>query len=237
MSLETARRTAQQEILDDFEFQGPALEKTLKDLERVNWWLGGNRINIEGISKILKEKEHQGRVHIADVGCASGEALRKLSHWGARKGMALEFTGIDANPHAIAMARKASREYPEIQYRTMDMFSEEFEGFQCDILLCSLTLHHFRDEQIKRLLDLFHRQARLGVVINDLHRSRLAYWLFQVFCWMCIDNEIARKDGLLSILRGFKRKELEAFSRDVPRSHHDITWRWAFRYAWIIHKI
>jgi hypothetical protein len=41
---------------------------------------------------------------------------------------------------------------------------------------------------------------------------------------------------LVSILRGFKKKELQAFSKQLNLTKYTIDWKWAFRYQWIIEK-
>ena len=46
-------RTSEEEIMDDFYLQGEELRRTLEDLDKVNKWLGGNRITLEGIRKLL----------------------------------------------------------------------------------------------------------------------------------------------------------------------------------------
>jgi hypothetical protein len=47
---------------------------------------------------------------------------------------------------------------------------------------------------------------------------------------------MSREDGLVSILRGFKKKELEIFSNKLKFVNYKIQWKWAFRYQWIIRK-
>jgi hypothetical protein len=47
---------------------------------------------------------------------------------------------------------------------------------------------------------------------------------------------MSREDGLTSILRGFKKEELEAFSKKLGFKKYSIQWKWAFRYQWIIRK-
>ena len=47
---------------------------------------------------------------------------------------------------------------------------------------------------------------------------------------------MTREDGLTSILKAFKRKDLERFSNKI-KYKSTLTWRWAFRYLWIIKKI
>jgi hypothetical protein len=50
-----------------------------------------------------------------------------------------------------------------------------------------------------------------------------------------IGNKMTREDGLTSILKAFKRIDLEEFSKKLNYKS-TITWRWAFRYQWIINK-
>jgi hypothetical protein len=75
------------------------------------------------------------------------------------------------------------------------------------------------------------------MVINDLERSALAYRLFQALCFVFRLSEMSKKDGLISILRGFKREELEQFSKKANFKNYSIQWKWAFRYQWIIRKV
>ena len=77
----------------------------------------------------------------------------------------------------------------------------------------------------------------MGIVINDLQRSKLAYKLFKIICMLFSLSKMSREDGLISILRGFKKKELEEFSKKLNLKNYTINWKWAFRYQWIIVKI
>jgi hypothetical protein len=103
--------------------------------------------------------------------------------------------------------------------------------------LCTLTLHHFKESEIFDIMTVFHTNATVGVIINDLQRSSLAYRLFQSLCFVFKLNTMSREDGLISILRGFKKKELIDFSEKLNFSNYTIKWKWAFRYQWIISKI
>ena len=144
--------------------------------------------------------------------------------------------GIDANAFTINHAQNLSKNYSNISYECLDIFSSSFVEIKCDIVLCTLTLHHFKDQEIERLLAVFYEQARLGVVINDLHRSAVAYRLFQALCFVFQLNAMSREDGLTSILRGFKKEDLEEFSKKLNFKNDTIRWKWAFRYQWIITK-
>jgi len=234
--IDTSKRTSESEIMDDFDLQGEELGKTLNDLDNINSWLGGNKITINGVGKILQESSPKNTIRIADIGCGNGAMLRKLAEWGRRNGYSFELIGIDANTHAIAIGEDLSADYPEIKYKSLNIFSDEFRNLHFDIILCTLTLHHFKDQEIIDLLNQLYGQVKKGIIINDLHRSSAAYILFQAFCGAFVNNEIARKDGLISILRGFKKSDLNSYKEQIPGKNHSIKWRWAFRYQWIIEK-
>jgi hypothetical protein len=99
-----------------------------------------------------------------------------------------------------------------------------------------LTLHHFKDDEIISLLNVFYQNAHIGIVVNDLQRSAIAYRLFQGLCIVFRLNKMSIEDGLTSILRGFKKQELIDFSKKLNFKKYIIQWKWAFRYQWIIFK-
>jgi 2-polyprenyl-3-methyl-5-hydroxy-6-metoxy-1,4-benzoquinol methylase len=162
--------------------------------------------------------------------------LRTLSDFGYKNNYKFNLIGIDANAFTIDYATKLSKEYPNISYKCEDIFSKVFSQLEYDIMLCTLTLHHFKNEQINYLIELFSKQARIGIVINDLHRNIIAYRAFQVLCFIFRLNRMSREDGLVSILRGFKKQELINFSKINKLENYTINWKWAFRYQWIIKK-
>lgn len=227
-------RTSDEEVMDDFYLEGEELREILKDLDKVNKWLGGNRISIEGIRKILKGMP-LSPIKILDVGCGNGSMLREVAEYGRKNDLRFELVGIDANESAIKIARELAKNYPEISFLPMNIFSENFENMEADIILCTLTLHHFKEKEIEQLVKLFLSNSRMGVVINDLERSPVAYHLFQLFCVAFINNEVARKDGLTSIRRGFKMQDLKKYGQEIS-AVQEIKWKWAFRYQWILYK-
>lgn len=234
MSINTTYRTNQPEIMDDFDLKGNILKDALDKIAKINQLLGGNKLTLEGVKNILKQNEIHKKISIVDVGCGNGDMLRTLADYLEENGIKCKLIGIDANKFAVNYARKLSIHYPNIKYRCEDIFDAEFEKLEYDIVLCTLTLHHFKDAEIVRLLKVFKANAKMGIVINDLQRSPISYRLFQVLCFVFRLNDMSREDGLVSILRGFKKPELEAFSRKLRFKKYSIEWKWAFRYQWII---
>jgi 2-polyprenyl-3-methyl-5-hydroxy-6-metoxy-1,4-benzoquinol methylase len=236
MFIQTRNRTDDPEIMDDFNIKGDVLKDALDKIARINHLLGGNKLTLSGVKKLLRKVSGQNLIKIVDVGCGNGDMLRRLADYGLQKNLNLELIGVDANTFTIDYAAALSSGYENINYTCEDIFSKSFSELKYDIVLCTLTLHHFKKDEILSLLDTFYGNAKLGFVINDLHRNVLAYRLFQALCFVFRLNEMSRKDGLTSILRGFKKQELIDFSKKLKFKKYSIEWKWAFRYQWIVEK-
>ncbi|MBT0608685.1 methyltransferase domain-containing protein [Aequorivita echinoideorum] len=229
-------RSKQPEIMDDFHLQGNEMKVLLNDLKRVNRWLGGNSVTLDGIEILLKNYSKKDKITIIDFGCGDGEMLRQCAKFGHHNGYNFNLIGIDFNPNILIEASKKSDGFPNISYQKMDVFSAENLIPNCDIALCTLFLHHFRNEKIEFLLKKILNKTSIGVVINDLQRSRIAFQLFKLISNPFLKTKIARHDGLVSVARGFKKQELALISTKLDSQHNSIKWRWAFRYQWIIKK-
>jgi 2-polyprenyl-3-methyl-5-hydroxy-6-metoxy-1,4-benzoquinol methylase len=223
--------------MDDFLLEGEELRTTLDRIAKINRFLGGNSITLNGVKKLLSTSNKNETITIVDIGCGNGDMLRLLSDYGNRHHIKLALLGIDANLYTINYAANLSKDYTNISYLCADIFEENFEDVKYDIVLCTLTIHHFDDEAILRLLGSLVKVSKLGVVINDLQRSKMAYRLFQTIAVVFRLNRMTKVDGLVSILRGFKKDELIQFSHKLKLENYSIQWKWAFRYQWIISNI
>lgn len=237
MSVSTKYRTEEIEMMDDFSLQSEELIGALDQIASINQLLGGNKLTLHGVKKLLNKADFSETITIADIGCGNGDMLRMLSKYGEKNNLNFKLIGIDANAFTIDYARKLSADFPNIEYKCMDIFSEHFKSLKYDIVLCTLTLHHFSSEEIGNLMNVLNQNASVGIVVNDLHRSKLAYRLFQLISVVFNLNKMSRNDGLISILKGFKKKELEQLSKKMNLKNYSINWKWAFRYQWIISKI
>ena len=236
MVINTKNRSSAPEIMDDFAMEGEILRDALDKIAKINQLLGGNQLTLRGVQDLMATIPQQAEISIIDIGCGNGDMLRTLADYGLKNQLNFKLTGIDANAFTINHARELSITYPNIKYRCEDVFGQDFAALKYDIVLCTLTLHHFKDDEIMVLMSVFSANSRVGIVINDLHRSALAYRLFQALCFVFRLNAMSRDDGLVSILRGFKKNELVYFSKKLNFKNYKIQWKWAFRYQWIIRK-
>jgi len=237
MFINTKYRTDKSEIMDDFTLEGENLRDALDKIAKINQLLGGNKLTLLGVKSLLKNVDTNAEITIADVGCGNGDMLRTLADYGFKNNFKFKLIGIDANNFTVNHAISLSKKYTNISYRCEDVFDKAFTELKYDIVLSTLVLHHFKEDEIIKILRLFYTNAKLGIVINDLQRSLIAYRLFQALCFVFRLNTMSREDGLISILRGFKKEDLILFSEKLNFKKYTIEWRWAFRYQWIIAKI
>lgn len=233
--VDTTFRSEETEIMDDFSLEGELFRDTLDKLETINRTLGGNIVTINGVKKLIKDQSKDKTITIVDLGCGHGDILRDLAKFGRKKGYKFKLIGIDANQDAVDYANELSAAYPELSFETIDIFSADFQRLEYDVVLCTLFAHHFKDEELKTLLKGLINKATLGIVVNDLHRHKLAYYLFKLI-GLFVKNKMVREDGLTSILRAFKRKDLENISKEI-NAKASIQWKWAFRYQWILQRV
>lgn len=227
-------RSTQEEILDSFELQGPEMEVMLNDLKTVNKILGGQQVTLDGITKLLKGRTKEDVITIIDIGCGDGDMLRNIAKFGVVQQYNFNLVGIDGNEHIIKIAEEKSKTFSNISFKTKDIFSEGAIVSEYDIALCTLFLHHFKNEGIIEILKKLSAEANVGVVVNDLHRSRTAFWLFRLFSSIFIKSKIAKHDGLVSVARGFKRKDLKRLASQITGTTSKVQWKWAFRWQWIV---
>ena len=226
-------RSNQLEIMDDLELQGESMKVLLDDLKVVNKWLGGNMITFDGMEQLLSKFDKNKSLTLLDVGCGDGEMLRQCAQWASKRALKLNVIGIDANRHILDEAIKRTSDSTQSSFKVMNILSEKENLPKFDIALCTLFIHHLSETEIVQLLKRLSSEAKVGVVINDLHRSRWAFWLFRIFSVAFLKTKIAKHDGLVSVARGFKKRELTKISEKIEGQHR-IQWKWAFRYQWII---
>ncbi len=226
-----SQRSSASEIMDNLNCSGEVVNQTLRELDVINRWLGGNRITLQALQQVMAENS-RACYAIADLGCGSGEMLRLIKDKFAQYTLLL--TGIDANPHIIEFARRHLHDNT-IALIAEDIFSSSFRNRSFDIVLATLFLHHFTSEQLVQIFKLLTQQARLAVIVNDLHRHPLAYYSIRLLTQLFSKSAMVKYDAPLSVLRGFTRSELVEILRAVGIKQYELRWKWAFRWQLIIH--
>jgi 2-polyprenyl-3-methyl-5-hydroxy-6-metoxy-1,4-benzoquinol methylase len=234
MAINFSNRSSTIEIMDDLACDGEVVFQTLRELDIINHWLGGNAVTISALRKGWKTIPNEDIITIADLGCGSGEILRIISKFAEKENRKVKLIGFDANPHIIDYARSHSKEFSNISFEVSNVFSQNFKSQKFDFVLATLFMHHFSENELVNLFSSLKSQTRLAIIINDIHRHIMAYysikWLTQLFS----RSEMVRFDAPLSVLRAFKKKELREVLKKAIINNYQMKWKWAFRWQLII---
>ena len=174
------------------------LRGCLHDIALVNRLTLAYRPTLSWLASLPRTPEP---LRIVDVGCGYGDGLRRIAAWAARRGMAVELTGIDLNPNAVRAAQEATPSGVAIRWVHGDAFSYMEP---VDVVLSSLLTHHLEEDEIVRFLGWMKATARVGWFVNDLHRMPLPYHAFGVMAAVLPLHRFVRHDGAVSIRRSFR---------------------------------
>jgi 2-polyprenyl-3-methyl-5-hydroxy-6-metoxy-1,4-benzoquinol methylase len=229
-----SKRSQEIEIMDDLNCAGEVVDQTLRELETINKFLGGNYVTLNGIEQLLKNKTATKPFVIGDLGCGGGDILKLIYKRSIKKNIPVKLIGIDANPHIIEFAEQNAINFPSLQFEAVDIFSDAFKSKQFDILVGTLFFHHFSEGQLVNFFRQAKNQVSVGLVINDIHRHWFAYhsirWLTKLFS----KSAMVKFDAPLSVMRAFRKKELIKIFEKAGITNYTIRWMWAFRWQVII---
>lgn len=186
-----AARSIQPELLDSA--AGPDREASLRDLTRINRFLGGHRILRQLLRPLVRRDE---AFSILDIGAASGDMTRVVLRAFPRASVAC----FDLSPRHLAAAPQ-----PRI---AGDAFLLPFAPRSFDFVFSSLFLHHFENARVVKLLHGFGAIARNAVLAIDLERGPLGYHFLPATRWLFGWNRVTLHDGPVSVQAGFRRREL-----------------------------
>jgi SAM-dependent methyltransferase len=140
---------------------------------------------------------------VLDVGSGGGDIARFLAQRARRHGCTISPILLDRLPAAVAMSDASG--LPGV---VADVWQLPLGPGSVDIVLASQLLHHFSPAAQGDLLRKLNGIARLGVVVADLRRARLAALGIWLASFALGFHPVTRKDGVTSVRRGFTPREL-----------------------------
>ena len=195
-------RATAEELMDGDDLPTDVYASVVGDLARVNRVTMAARPTLRFLAAATVPG---GRYRLLDVGYGDGDMLRRIACWSERRGVTFDLTGIDLNPRSEQAARAHTPAAVAIDWRTGDY--ADLAGAGWDFVISSLVAHHMTHAQLVAFLRFMQGEARVGWLVNDLHRHGFAYrgWplLARLFSW----HPIVRHDGHLSIARSYRPAE------------------------------
>jgi SAM-dependent methyltransferase len=202
-------RCCRTELLDHAEHDPAELARNFRDIQRVNQLLGGTATIIRHLPRLLGALPPTQPVTVLDLATGSADIPLAISRWAKQHGRTMTIVASDSSEAILALARKQVDGCPNITVAQYDARAVPLPDKQFDIVLCSLSLHHFTPDDAVRVLREMDRLARTGFVLNDLRRGRLGYTAAWTASRLTTRNRLTRNDAPLSVLRAYTPHELE----------------------------
>jgi SAM-dependent methyltransferase len=206
-----------------------ALSAALGDIHVVNRLLGGERVLLRGLDPLLAGIPRGGVLEVLDVGTGCGDLPLAMARWGRRRGRRVRVTAVDIDPTTTREAARFTAGEREIRVVQADAFALPFGSARFDVVTSSMFLHHFRHEEIVRLLRSFRHLARRAVVVNDLRRHVLPWAFILLAAKATRRHPMFVHDAPLSVLRGFTDVELLTAAEEACGAPAVLERRWPYR--------
>ncbi len=230
-----SQRSTAEELMDDSGIDGPELTQALNQLRWINRLLAGTYPSIEGVMRLWQASGRPAQLHILDVGAGSGDHSKQLLRWAEQEHIDLHISLLDIHPQTCALARQYYAHEPRISIQQGDFFM--LKADTADIITAALVLHHIPDQQLGTAILVLWHAARLGVVVNDLHRHPFAWSSIWLLTRLLSGNRMIRHDAPLSVLRGFQIRDIRRLAELPGLEGLWFRWRPMFRYLIIIPRM
>lgn len=224
-------RSEATELLDAAAHDPAELAANFRDIRRVNHLLGGTATILRHLPALLAQVPEDRPATVLDLATGAADIPLAIHRWAARRGRPLAIIASDASDEVLAVAKAEIAGVPGITLARYDARAVPLPDRSVDIVLCSMSLHHFAPDDAVRVLREMDRLGRIGFILNDLRRGRLGYLAAWVAAHLTTRNRLTRNDAPLSVLRAWTPAELAGLLRCAGITDARITTHPWFRMA------
>ena len=227
------RRSLKKEMMDGPLDNPEILYQNLGEIRFINKLTALYSLQFNEIRRLIPRSLE--RVEIVDIGCGGGDFLHYLHNQRKHLPKNTILSGLDNEPEAL---KYAHQKFPQLKH-TVNWQCQDYKSWleddqKTDIICCNLFCHHLNDDDIANLLEKASKKARLGLIINDLHRHPIAYYSIKLLTRLFSSSAYTKNDAPLSVLRSFTRKDWKKFIDSTENKGDAYVWevKWlpTFRY-------
>ncbi|HVT04149.1 MAG TPA: methyltransferase domain-containing protein [Thermoanaerobaculia bacterium] len=227
MSLLTPKRIESDELLDEAGAPFEEMARSLRDLQRINRYAGGQRVYERLLARVAPKTEES--LSVLDLGTGTSDLL--LNAAGRRP---LKAFGLDFRIEHLLYGRRDGK--VRLPLVTGDAMKLPFRTSSVDVLTSSHFFHHFSEEENVALLHESVRVARRAVIVTDTRRHRAPLLFVQLISTLRLVGRITRFDAPASVRQGYTLDEVERIARQVKCLRSEVIRLLPFRFGLILWK-
>jgi SAM-dependent methyltransferase len=210
-----AVRSSEPELMDDPACDDAALLKTLSHFKLINRLF--SRFGTLARTLLLPDMQRETREYtVIDVGCGGGDGTARIAAFCKANDIKCTVKGIDSDERTVGFARERWGSEPGVSFETASLLELPADGSAADYIIAANVLHHFPDHEVPHVVNRLCGATRRGVLIADLERSPFWHAAFALFAFVMLRGGFSRRDGLLSIRKGFTANEFAGLGRTLP---------------------
>jgi ubiquinone/menaquinone biosynthesis C-methylase UbiE len=223
-----ARAAGVLEIIDGPPVPFKDMACCMTDISRVNALFGGRMVTMIHVKRLIAALPADRLVTVLDVGTGAGDIPRELVRWARRQGRRIRIFALDRDAATLQIAATLVRDYPEIRFLRGDALALPIRAGSVDLTISAMTLHHLEPDAGVQYLAEMDRAARVGFVVNDLVRSRIAHWVVWLITRFITRGAISRHDGPLSVKRSYTPGEVGELCERAGLKGVDVVHHWPY---------
>jgi SAM-dependent methyltransferase len=193
-----------QETLDDPGADDATVVASLRDIARINRAFGDAAAAARRLEPYLAEAPPGRILTLLDIGTGGGDIPRAIAARADRRGIALRLIGLERHRAAARAAQEGGR----LAAVVAEGGRLPFPDGAVDFVLCAKVLHHLPGDPGTTLLREMDRVARRAALVLDIRRSLVAALGLWLVSWPMRFHRVTRRDGVISVFRGFSEGEL-----------------------------
>ena len=212
-------RQLEPELMDDPDIDAGSHDHALEGLARLNRISNASMPFREELLRILRQPTAMGTgapLTVLDLATGSGDLVVELERW--RRGLPdappVRWLACDRSTHALERARdRAAGIDLDLQTFRCDATTDALPD--CDVVLCSLFLHHLESETATDVLRRMARTARFGGIVTDLKRSSVGLSLAWLMPRLFTRSRVVHADAVGSVRAAFSTEEFARIVSDA----------------------
>lgn len=185
------------ELLDEHGAPRPDMERSLRDLRRINRFLGGIRIYRKMVRRFAPFRS------ILDLGAGTADLLESVD--------ASLRVALDIKIDHLRYLRHGTT----VRAVVADAMRLPFRERSIDVITSAHFFHHFSEEENVKIATESLRVARKGVAFNDTRRHYIPLLVISLLGALRLVGRITRYDGPASVRRAYTPAEAASIGRRV----------------------
>jgi hypothetical protein len=202
------KREVKRELLDELPAGDRRAIRSRRDLQRVNAWMGHAHIMAHALAAAFTDRSPRSLV---ELGAGDGTLLLRLAKSIAPRWKSVRAVLVDRQP---LLSPRTKAEFAALSWHVesveMDVFDwlQRTHAEQSDVIIANLFLHHFAENDLRRLL--WHAAQQTGFFLAcEPHRVNFSLCATTLLRFIGC-NDVSRHDAKISVRAGFVENELSA---------------------------